>query len=82
MSELNPDDTMTEVQRAAIRKAWDILCEHFDRVLLVVDFEIEHEGRLTDEHLGYWHGGSMSAIGMAEFARKQVLGSGVKEGEP
>lgn len=72
-------DEMTPAQRAAISKAWDLLGEHFDRVLLVVDWET-NDG--CDAHEGYWHGGSLPAVGLAEFAKDRILRSRLKTNEP
>ena len=76
-------DEMNPAQRQALCKAWDLLTEHFDRVLLVTDWEVEGEnGARQDAHEGNWHGGSLSAVGMAEFAKDRILGSGKKSNEP
>lgn len=78
-------DPMSPAQRQAAQKAWDILTEHFDRVLLVVDWEIEEqspEGKAQDAHEGFWAGGSLSAVGMAEYAKDRILNSGTKYHEP
>lgn len=83
MSDPIEDDDMSAPQREAICKAWDLLCEHFDRVLLVVDFETEGEGgKREDAHEGFWHGGSLSAIGMAAYAQQKLLNTGSKTYEP
>lgn len=76
-------EPFTKPQREAIEKAWDILCEHFERVLVVVDTDVEErDGKPEDAHEGYWHGGSMAAIGMADFAREIILSSGRRHCEP
>lgn len=76
-------DPLSPAQRQAVQKAWDILGEHFDRVLLVIDTEVEGEGgRRDDAHEGFWHGGSMAAIGMAEFAKDRVMASRSRDCEP
>lgn len=82
MTEETPDP-MTKSQREAVCKAWDILCEHFDHVMLVVDFETEgKDGEREDAHEGFWHGGSLAAIGAAEYASRRILESGRKSNEP
>lgn len=76
---------MTDAQRQAICKAWDILTEHFDGVLLVADWEtneIDEHGRAQDAREGYWHGGSMRAIGLARFAERRIMDSGRRFQEP
>lgn len=76
-------DPMTAAQREAVQKAYTILTEHFDRMILVVDFDIdEPDGKMSDAHEGYWHGGSMSGIGLAEFAKDRILNSGRKHNDP
>lgn len=76
-------DPLTKPQREAVQKAWDILTEHFDRVLLVVDSEVyEPDGKREDAHEGFWHGGSLSAVGMAEFAKHRILNSGHGQYDP
>jgi hypothetical protein len=76
-------DPMTPAQREAIQKAWDVLTEHFDHVLLVADWELKNEsGDLADAHEGWWHGGSMAALGMCEFAKDRILHSGKSASEP
>lgn len=70
---MDQPDEMTPAQRQAIAKAWELLTEHFDSVLLAVDFETTANGELQNAHAGYWHGGSMSAIGLAEFAKDRIL---------
>lgn len=75
-------DSKTPAQQQALEKAWDLLCEHFERVLLVVDFEIEHNGKLADQHSGFWHGGALAAIGAAEYAKQRILESNEKNNEP
>ena len=62
---------MTPAQDEALKKAWDLLSEHFEHVLLVVDFEVVS----GDAHECWWHGGALTAIGMAEFAKDRLLHS-------
>jgi hypothetical protein len=70
---------MTPAQQQVLEKCYQQLSEHFERVLIVVDTEvIDEEGEPGDAHLVYWHGGSMAAIGMAEFAKDRVMRSGRK----
>lgn len=76
-------DPMSKPQREALQKAWDILTEHFDHVLVVANWECEDdEGKRSDAHEGWWHGGSIAAIGLAEFAKDRILNSGTKFNEP
>ena len=78
-------DSMTSAQRQAICKAWDILSEHFDGVLLVADWELsekDEDGKNQDAREGWWHGGSMRAIGLARFAERRIMYSGKRFQEP
>jgi hypothetical protein len=78
-------DPMTKAQREAVCKAWDLLTEHFEGSLLVVDWETDQRdenGTAQDARVGYWHGGSMRAIGLAVFAKDRVLNSGKPYSEP
>lgn len=72
-------ETMTEAQREAIQKAWDLLSEHYDHVLVILDWRTEQD---DDAHVAYWHGGALCALGMAEFAREGIQRSGRKASEP
>lgn len=83
MSDETTPDPMTDSQRQALQKAWDILTEHFDHVLVVADWESDdHKGNRCNAHEGWWHGGSIPAIGLAEFAKDRILHSGTKFNEP
>lgn len=74
---------MSAAQREAIQKAWDILTEHFERVVVVADWDCQDEDDTeTTAHEGWWHGGSMPAIGLCEFAKDRILHSGKKQQEP
>ena len=76
-------DPMTQAQRDSICKAWNTLTEHFDAVLLVVDWETQDDAcKLADMHEGFWHGGALVAVGLAEFAKSRVMSSGEKVNEP
>jgi hypothetical protein len=78
-------DPMTPQQREAIQKAWSTLTEWFDGVLLVVDWETgqhNEDGKMEDAREGYWHGGSMRAIGLSRFAEKRIIDSGRPAIEP
>jgi len=76
-------DTMTKAQRDAACKAYTILTEHFPRVLLVVDYDLDDgNGKEEDAHEGYWHGGALASIGMCEFAKDRIIHSGKKWMDP
>ena len=72
------EDAFTPAQREAVEKAWDLLTEHFDRVLLIVDYETRDAHGNCDAHEGFWHGGSLAALGMCEYARDRILNTGRK----
>lgn len=82
MSEETKDD-MTPAQWAAVCKAWDILSEHFEHALLVVDWDVEGtDGKQCNAHEGYWSGGALTAVGMALFAQERIMRSSEKTNEP
>lgn len=83
MSDQPEPDVMSPSQRQAIQKAWDILTEHFERVVVVADWEVEDEdGKREDAHEVWWHGGALSAIGAAMYAQDRLLKSGKKDNDP
>lgn len=85
MSDKPKDEPMNQAQLDAIQKAWDILTEHFDRVLLVADWECDtpdEDGQNSDGHCCYWHGGALSAVGMAQYGANRILQSGRRFAEP
>ena len=69
---------MTSAQRDAVCKAYTLLGEHFEAVLLVVNFEVNNpeSGELEEAHEGYWKGGWAAAVGLAEFAKDRILCGG------
>lgn len=75
-----PPDDLTPAQEEALKKAWDILGEHFDRVLLVVDTETP-QGQ-QDAHAVFWQGGALPAIGMASYAHQRLLERNNRNHEP
>ena len=82
---MTDNDTMTPAQRESCQKAWVLLSEHFDNVLLVLNWELpdnDANGQLQESHEGYWHGGAVTAIGLAEFAKTRILESGRTTSEP
>lgn len=65
---------MSPAQRAAVQQAYTLLGEHFDRVLIVVDYEVDDAAAPgCTASAGYWHGGYMAAIGMANYAIDRIL---------
>lgn len=60
---------MTAAQREARDKAYDILGEQFDHVLIALSFE-------TDQgcvQVNYWKGGYIPALGLATYAQNWIL---------
>lgn len=41
-----------------------------------VEDEFHNDKEMQNAHEGYWHGGSMGAIGMAEWAKLRIMQSG------
>lgn len=76
-NEPQDNDLMSQPQRSAICKAYDSLGEHFDSVLIVVNFDTNtgDDGSIEEAHEGYWTGGAMTAIGLAEFAKTRIMAS-------
>lgn len=75
-------DPFNPAQRNALKQAYLLLGEHFDRCLIVVDCVIEDEQGTCDAHEACWNGGSMAAIGMAEFARNRILAKPLRADPP
>jgi len=68
---------MNPSQLNAMETAYALLSEHFERVLIVVDYEkVGQDGRLEDHREGFWHGGLMAALGLSEYAKARILESG------
>lgn len=76
MNESEPD-IMTKAQRDAVCKAYELLGEHFDQSVIVINFITSDEkGKMAEAHEGFWTGGSMAAMGLCEFAKDRILHSG------
>lgn len=75
----NPE--FTEAQIEARNKAWALLAEHFDKVVLALDTE-SPDGD-DDSFEVSWIGGLSTAIGLAERAKLGLIShlSGPEEGE-
>lgn len=65
------DDEMTPAQREAVEKAWTLITEHFERILLVVDFDVESEDRYSATE-AFWYGGWSSSLGLSEAAKQMI----------
>lgn len=76
------NDLMTPAQRETIQKAYTMLGEQFEHVLIVVDYETSEGGETFNAHEGYWHGGALTAVGLAEFAKHKILKSKKQDSDP
>lgn len=86
MSYEKSTDLMSDNQKDAIEKAYALLGEHFENVLICVNFEYSAVGGASQD-LGeaqalYWKGGSMTALGLAAFAHERILTAGQSAAEP
>ena len=70
---MDANKTFTPAQEEALRKAYDLLGEHFDRVVMIVDTEVDGQtsdpGDATDIT---WKGGFMAAMGMIHYAHARL----------
>ena len=70
-------DTLTKVQNDTRDKAWEMLKEHFDNVVLIIETEAQ-DG--TDRlFLSNYHGGITVGIGMCERASYRFKEGDVEE---
>lgn len=60
---------MTDAQNEAIQKIHDILREHFDAGLVIV--ESTDDDNVYERELG-WHGGISTALGLSIVARRRL----------
>lgn len=63
---------LTEAQREALRKAWDLLCEHFEGVVVAYSTTCQDDGNESVFDCNY-HGGFTTAIGIVERAKHMWL---------
>lgn len=61
----------TQAQNDVLKRAYDMLGEQFERVLIVVDTEAADGA--TNASTMYFHGGELCAVGLAEYARYTLL---------
>ena len=61
------------------RGAWEILGEHFDRALIVVEWDCADDKGSAKEVR--WTGGYLFAVGAAEFAKYKLLHDKPEESE-
>jgi hypothetical protein len=77
--DLTPKDPLSDAQRAALQKAYDLLTEHFEAAIIVCDWECDDpDEKRTSAHECWWHGGSIAAIGLAAYAKDRILRSGTR----
>lgn len=74
MSDARPfPPPFTDAQKQALSRAWPILTEHFDNVLLVVSTEVEHGAMRYDDSAYFYRGSVHQAIGMAVTAQHEII---------
>lgn len=56
---------MTDAQSTALKKAKEILDEHFESYIVTVKAEVDDGG---DIHPSFWHGGFAAAYGLAHLS--------------
>lgn len=72
MSEEPEKPALTEAQQKALKKAWDLLCEHFESCIVVYTTTCKDDGTESVFDCNY-HGGFTVGIGLAERAKHQWL---------
>jgi hypothetical protein len=71
MSEPHNHEKLTGAQNEAINKAWELLREHFEAVIIAYDTEAVTG---TDRCQSWnYHGGLLRAIGLAEYVKHEAL---------
>lgn len=75
---------MTDSQYEALTKAWELLCEHFDKCIVAFETEDSDDGEpLSNVFDCNYHGGIAPAIGLCERAKfKWLKGDGTDEDDP
>lgn len=63
---------MTDAQLETLAKVEELLREHFESVLLVLNTRVEEDDNKEVTKV-CWHGGSYTALGLAEYAKKYLL---------
>lgn len=72
--EMNERTDLTDAQWDALRKAWGILCEHFDHCIVAYETEAADEtNEIVNVFECNYHGGYSTGIGLAERAKHQWL---------
>ena len=64
--------TRTDAQRAALRKAYKLLCTHFDHCLIVCSTSAEHHTAQGPDPDVCWAGGWLMADSLANFAKRRI----------
>lgn len=62
---------MTQAQQDAVKRAGDIILEHFDSGVLIVEASMDD----GDERELWWHGGLSSAVGLTTIAKIRLMGN-------
>jgi hypothetical protein len=66
-----PKSARTELQKKALRDAYEILADNFDHVLLVCSTSGDQKELATDLDV-FWKGGWLQANGLADFAKRRI----------
>lgn len=77
-----PDSELSPAQLEALRRAWDVLTEHFENVLIVAATQAPGDGEAATVTRFAWYGGYHAAIGMAESAKRYVMDKSHGAAEP
>lgn len=75
-------NALTLAQQQALEKAYDLLGEHFDHVLIAISTEYAQEDGMVATRV-FWKGGPIPAIGLCEEAKTTLLNTGKRtDSEP
>ncbi len=67
----------TQAQQEALQKVFEIIGEHFDGALVVVNSEAD-DGQSRSITNIFWTGGYLAALGMTEAARQFIVTASYK----
>lgn len=63
---------MTEAQKQTLEKIHELIREHFDAGVVIVETDTEDEKKGEDREIG-WHGGITRAVGLCKIAELRFL---------
>lgn len=64
---------LTDAQEAALDKAWDLIKEHFDNAVLIIETEVEQSNTPDNFFVTSYHGGVSLCIGLMERAKHRLI---------